>query len=995
MADSLTPSQAQQPTLPTSESVSQWLGPWQQRRQMYVSKLAQQRPLPPSVPAASRSGPSPSSLMLAAGVEQRPVRGERAYPSFGQYDVPVLPVPPVVAPYAYTAQPNLSEASPTRKLEAQAAAMEEAAANMETAAAKAWETAAAEWEAASAAREAVLDARAADLKRREKLADQREQRQHEDRERAMYREGGRAPKARCRTSELRPAESPARAPAGSGATIYPEWRALHPSPTLQQRRPPTFLERDASARVHAEAEDVAKAKAKAKAVAAAAMEAEAPAAGEAEARWQREVGTPMSERSLAEVALWRQAEAARELWAQEEVDVKTSSRAMGSGRATWTRPSLDSRRKRLAELFVNEQQPRTTVRDPTPGLRFVPPQTMAAEAASAAAAAATAAHSAAAQSDGVNKNRSGLRRPAHCTVQTDGVPLTESGRPSSANAGSARLAQAAGGFGELERLAAAEAERFRHCCSPSPVPTPSSVSAGMAASASASSMREYATRAAVQAATAGMERTAAAGRVFADAVAMSSQAPARGVATSLHPPAPNSPDAFSVSNRSARWGEAPQPGEPANAGSVPPTHPPSVAQPACAPSGTGANAYAAWRSLEAAGIGYTPQSFRSRRLRNKFGDGEEAASDGPKAGAETPGSTSWASGELLPSSQRSSRLSSRLFSSAADGSRRGAAAVPAGAPAVAGGSPGGSSEAWQLELQAMALEEAASMMEDEAAKEWEAAAAEWEEAAAQRQATLESAAGDLRKVTDHQLAADREPWGHDAASPANQSMTPGTEANSSVSVCASLLSWPELSPSAPRASSLASSQSANAHGGTVGASRNECGTADLELAWPSHAESVAVAEQAAAAADAAVRATRAKRTAAQTRLFAPPEEASPSACAPATARGGSVRGCVASERYAEDAADDNVAAAARGANISQPAESTVDSYVSLSEQLGTSELEGGRIFVNPRISLAELDLSSYDARSLRDSTGDLRASVVRSRVRTEARPKATDSRIRP
>jgi hypothetical protein len=90
-----------------------------------------------------------------------------------------------------------------------------------------------------------------------------------------------------------------------------------------------------------------------------------------------------------------------------------------------------------------------------------------------------------------------------------------------------------------------------------------------------------------------------------------------------------------------------------------------------------------------------------------------------------------------------------------------------------------------------------------------------------------------------------------------------------------------------------------------------------------------------------------------------------------------------------------VAAAARGANISQPAESTVDSYVSLSEQLGTSELEGGRIFVNPRISLAELDLSSYDARSLRDSTGDLRASVVRSRVRTEARPKATDSRIRP
>ena len=37
--------------------------------------------------------------------------------------------------------------------------------------------------------------------------------------------------------------------------------------------------------------------------------------------------------------------------------------------------------------------------------------------------------------------------------------------------------------------------------------------------------------------------------------------------------------------------------------------------------------------------------------------------------------------------------------------------------------------------------------------------------------------------------------------------------------------------------------------------------------------------------------------------------------------------------------------------------------------------------------VAELDLSSYDRRSLRDShTGDLRASVLRSRVRRTATP---------
>lgn len=956
----------------------------------------------PPGPASSHFGPSPSPSFWAPGIEgakpsslspvivEQHLMKTRPMPNaeMASQKPPMLPNPPT---------PNSSRSTPIRRLEARAAAMEEAANQIEAAAAMEWKAAAAEWEEAAAEREAVLEARTMELNQRAKrLADQEDLRQRLRQTDTPPREAPRGPPQGRPRERLSREQAPALAPRGSGATVYAEWRAANPPATLRPRH-----DAHASADVHQRAGRDASLEETLDA------EADAEAEAEAAARFEREVSAPMSERSAAEVALWQEFDAARELARQEAGDEGEQAAAKRSGTSAarrkvggprfavpveeeakvpshasvgWARPDLSSRRMRLAELMRAEQQASATssLSPASPATPYAHDhvRTLAAQ---AAAAAATAAHGASART---RVKTGGIAKPFSCAVQTSGLPVEESSQPGSAsNTGSARLAAAAASFGDLERLAASEADKFRHCVSPSPVPTPESGAAAAYRDGDGGGSGADCDRGGAWRSAEASDRAASAGRIFADAVAISSeQTPARGAAFPPSSPAPSSPAPFSPSNRSLR-----------------------------APS-------------------HTPP-LRSRSLEWNFG-GVDADSE-----AETPGRIGGWGGrsELPPPSQRSSHLSSRflndkdeamatspLTTSAAarmgrsthtrpaGGTRAAAAAATAAAVAH---SPGGlsqasSSLAGELERQAVAMEEAAAKMEAAAADEWKVAAREWGEAAAERQAALDARAADLKRATARRLLAG-EP-------PNDLSVSDGH------GVAASLLSWPDLSPSdraigADLAPAAAPARAPEGTGAAVyakwaGRATNDHARCELDArqpsspSWPSYAESVAAAEKAAEAAAAVVRATKARRAFAADAAVAvvPAVNETGAAQLPATtvvsvddfvwpdvhlpaAPAAEPHHVASTSAYVPSPPPALATAAyyAQTAAASAAASAAARRYVSLSEQFHASEGGvGSTASANPRISLAELDLSGYDAPSLRDATtGDLRASVVKSRMK--------------
>lgn len=321
-------------------------------------------------------------------------------------------------------------------------------------------------------------------------------------------------------------------------------------------------------------------------------------------------------------------------------------------------------------------------------------------------------------------------------------------------------------------------------------------------------------------------------------------------------------------------------------------------------------------------------------------------------------------------------------------------------------------------------------MEAAAADEWKAAAREWEEAAAERQAALDARAADLKRATARRLLAGEPPNdlsvsdGHGVG--ASEISWPDLSQSDRLPISQSANrsrlaanSWPDLSQSdraigADPAPAAAPARAPEGTGAAVYAERagratNDHARRELDArqpsspSWPSYAESVTAAEKAAEAAAAVVRATKARRAFTADAALAAVPAANETGAAQLPATLVSVEDFVWPDVHlpAAPAAEPHHVAGtsayvpspppalataayyAQTAAASAAASAAARRYVSLSEQFHASEGGvGSTASANPRISLAELDLSGYDAPSLRDATtGDLRASVVKSRMR--------------